>query len=207
MKRSRLRFDPPRGWLLLLFLLVVGCERQLLPPLPADGVILAFGDSLTVGVGADSSRSYPSVLEELTGLRVVNAGVSGETTRGGLARLPAVLTEVSPDLVILMEGGNDILRSKHAQVTRDNLAAMVELVLSAGSAVVLVGVPNRMLFNDSAPFYDELATRFDIPLVDGELASLLRDPRYKSDPIHLNAEGYALLAGAIHEALIAHGAL
>jgi lysophospholipase L1-like esterase len=64
-----------------------------------------------------------------------------------------------------------------------------------------------MLFNDSAPFYDELATRFDVPLVDGELASLLRDSRYKSDPIHLNAEGYALLAGAIHEALIAHGAL
>ena len=75
-----------RVWLLLALLLVTGCERQLLSPLPADGVILAFGDSLTVGVGADSSRSYPSVLEELTGLRVINAGVSGETTGGGLRR-------------------------------------------------------------------------------------------------------------------------
>jgi acyl-CoA thioesterase-1 len=207
MKRLPRSPDSRRGWLVLLLLLVTGCERPLLSPLPADGVILAFGDSLTVGVGAKALQSYPSVLEELSGHRVINAGVSGETTRGGMRRLPTLLAEISPDLVILMEGGNDILRSKNPQAIRDNLAAMIETVRTAGAEVVLVGVPGRMLFNDSAAFYDELAEQFDIPLVDGELASLLRDNRYKSDPIHLNAEGYALLAGAIHEALVAHGAL
>ena len=106
-----------------------------------------------------------------------------------------------------MEGGNDILRSKSPRATRDNLAAMIELAQADGVEVVLVGVPNRMLFNDSAGLYGELAERFGLVLVDGELASLLRDPRYKSDPIHLNAEGYARLAEVIHEALVAHGAL
>jgi lysophospholipase L1-like esterase len=84
---------------------------------------------------------------------------------------------------------------------------MIEMAQADGVDVVLVGVPNRMLFNDSAAFYDELAEQFNIPLVDGELASLLRDARYKADPIHLNAEGYVLLAESIHEALVAHGAL
>jgi lysophospholipase L1-like esterase len=191
----------------LLWLLTACEQRTALEPLAEDAVILAFGDSLTAGVGAKPGNAYPDVLQALTGRRVVNAGVSGETTSGGMRRLPALLSEVSPDLVILMQGGNDILRSQSPQAIRDNLAAMIEMVRAAGAQVVLVGVPGRMLFNDSAAFYDELAEQFGIPLVDGELASLLRDNRYKSDPIHLNAEGYALLAGAIHEALVGHGAL
>ena len=118
-----------------------------------------------------------------------------------------MLTDVAPDLMILMLGGNDFLRSKNPESTRDNLAAMIELAQSAGAAVLLVGVPNRRLFNDSAGFYGDLAAQFEIPLLDGELAGLLRDNRYKSDPIHLNADGYARLAGAIHDALRVHGAL
>ena len=208
MKRSPLKFDLPRAWFALLLLLAMGCEpRVALSPLPEGGVILAFGDSLTAGVGASAAQSYPIALEALSARRVVNAGVSGETTDGGLRRLPSVLHDVSPDLMILMEGGNDILRSVNAQRTRDNLSAMIELARAAGVAVVLIGVPDKMLFSDSAGFYQELAESLDLVFMDGELADLLRDSRYKSDPIHLNTEGYALLAQAIYETLQEHGAL
>ena len=196
-----------RAWLLVLALLLAGCERPMLSPLADDGTILAFGDSLTAGVGAGADGGYPVALQALTGRNVINAGVSGETTAGGLQRLPAVLREISPDLMILMEGGNDILRSMNPQASHDNLAAMIELAQADGVEVVLVGVPDRMLFNSSAKFYDELASRYQLALIDGELAGLLRDTRYKSDPIHLNAEGYKLLAEAVFKTLKAHGAL
>ena len=84
---------------------------------------------------------------------------------------------------------------------------MIELAQGAGVAVVLIGVPDKMLFSDSAAFYQELAESRDLVFLDGELAALLRNSRYKSDPIHLNAQGYALLAEAIYEALQDHGAL
>ena len=78
--------------------------------LPVGATVLAFGDSLTSGVGVSKTESYPSVLARMTGLNVINAGVSGELTQEGLGRLPALLDEISPNLLILAEGGNDILR-------------------------------------------------------------------------------------------------
>ena len=113
--------------LLLAALLLQGCAEPKLSPVPIDGTVLAFGDSLTLGVGARSRDSYPSVLSALGGRRVVNAGVSGETTDLGLARLQDTLPKVNPDLLLLLEGGNDILRARDPADTKSNLAAMVEL--------------------------------------------------------------------------------
>lgn len=102
--------------LIILTMSLVSCDKHKpLPPLLASDVILAFGDSLTVGVGAKKTESYPVALQELTGLRVVSSGVSGETTRKGLARLESVLQQVQPRLVLLLEGGNDILKNKQPQ--------------------------------------------------------------------------------------------
>lgn len=192
---------------LILLSLLVGCSREEFTPLSSDSVILAFGDSLTAGVGASGAQSYPSVLAELSGLTVINAGVSGETTAGGRVRLPSVLEEAQPDLLILMEGGNDILRSRDPQDISDNLGSMIEMATAAGAQVLLVGVPDKMLFTSSADFYPELAEQYQVPLVDGPLASLLRDTQYKSDPIHLNAAGYRRLAEILHETLVEYGAL
>ena len=206
MKISTLRFAGLFGLVFILFALG-GCSRQELEPLSPDSVILAYGDSLTAGVGAGKAQGYPSVLSELSGLQVVNGGVSGETTAGGRARLPALLEKYAPDLLILMEGGNDILRSRKPQETRDNLAAMIEMALAAEAQVGLVGVPDKMLFSSSADFYRELADQYQLLLVDGPLASLLRDDDFKSDPIHLNAAGYRRLAESFYQVLVEYGAL
>ena len=193
--------------LLLAALLLQGCAEPKLSPVPIDGTVLAFGDSLTLGVGADQSDSYPSILSELGGRRVINAGVSGETTDLGLARLQDTLPKVNPDLLLLLEGGNDILRARDPADTKSNLAAMVELARNQGVEVVLVGVPDKLLFSDSASFYEELAEQYEL-VFDGEtLAGLLRRSDYKSDAVHLNSQGYRLLAEAIHELLAERGAL
>lgn len=188
-------------------LVLQSCSDPKLRFVPEGGTILAFGDSLTLGVGADNANSYPSVLSALSGRQVVNAGVSGETTERGLERLPEQLSRTNPDLLILLEGGNDILRNNDFAATKRNLAAMIELALSRDVQVVLLGVPEKALFLGVAPFYADLAEDYQLVFAEQLLATLLRNSDYKSDPIHLNAKGYRVLAEKIHELLQDNGAL
>lgn len=192
-------------WLLGAWLLT-GCDQPRLPAIPPNGTLLAFGDSLTAGVGAAPSESYPAVLERLSGRRVINAGGSGEVTAEGLARLPQVLEDTAPDLLLLLEGGNDILRNLDPETTRANLAAMIELAQARGIPVVLIGVPEKRLFSEVAPLFEALAATDDLVLVDDLIADLLRQRAYKSDAIHFNRDGYRALAEALHDRLDREGA-
>lgn len=193
--------------IVLAALFLQGCSDPKLSFVPEGSTILAFGDSLTLGVGTDKMNSYPSVLSALSGRQVVNAGVSGETTERGLARLPEQLSQTNPDLLILLEGGNDILRNNDFAATKRNLAAMIELAQNRGVQVVLLGVPEKRLFLGVAPFYADLAEDYQLVFEDQLVATLLRNSDYKSDPIHLNAKGYRVLAEKIHELLQDNGAL
>jgi len=195
-------------FVLLFGLSLYACSDSIvLSPLSSSGVILAFGDSLTVGVGVSEKNSYPAVLEQLSQRRVVSAGVSGEETQQGLVRLSGELDRVQPDLVVLLEGGNDILRNKKLQNTKQNLADMIELIQSRGINVLLVGVPEKKLFSSVAPIYKQLAEEYGVVCVRDALSDLLRNNEYKSDAVHLNEQGYRVLAESIHEKLVKHGAL
>lgn len=189
--------------------LVGGCggEPVPLPPLAPDAVILAFGDSLTHGTGARDYQSYPAVLAERIGRRVVNAGVPGEETDRGLRRLPKLLDRHRPDLVILCHGGNDILRKRDPASTEVNLRRMIGHMRERGIPVVLIAVPNIGLFLSPADLYTELAEGEGVPIEDDVLADILGDNRYKSDHVHPNAAGYARMAEAIEALLVRHGAL
>ncbi|MCH8999138.1 MAG: arylesterase [Proteobacteria bacterium] len=195
---------------LAVLLALAACDSG--PPrlvkLPADGVVLAFGDSLTFGTGARAEASYPAVLEELIGRRVVRAGVPGEVTAQGLARLPGALRDSAPDLLVLIHGGNDVLQRRDREDTRANLRAMVQVARERGVAVVLIGVPNLgLILGRSAGFYQALAEELDLPY-DGEaLPAILKQSGLKSDPIHPNAQGYRQLAEAVAELLRRSGAI
>jgi lysophospholipase L1-like esterase len=192
----------------VLLLLLAGCGSETaLPALPPDAVILAFGDSLTQGTGVKPQGSYPSVLEALTGRQVINAGKRGEESDAGLSRLPGVLTQVQPDMVILGHGGNDILRRRDLDRTEDNLREMVELVRERGASVVLLGIPNLGFFLGTHPMYERLSKSLGVPLEHSALSDILGDGDLKSDPIHPNAAGYRELAEAVHRLLVKAGAL
>lgn len=196
--------------LLLMLLLVAVCSCSKTPRLAAlesDAVVLAFGDSITFGTGATPGESYPAVLEGLIGRRVVNAGVPGETTAGGMARLAAALDEHKPALVLLCLGGNDFLQHQDESRTAENLRAMVSLARERGVAVALIAVP-RLGFGLEVPkFYKEIARDAAIPLEGSALKKILSTASLKSDPIHPNARGYRILAESIATLLHDSGAL
>lgn len=196
-----------RIWLVVAVLLLGACADKPLQPLSAGDVILAFGDSLTAGKGVSVEKAYPAVLSELTGLDVVNAGISGETTEEGLQRLPSALDKVNPSLLILFEGGNDILRNQDLKTTKANLSAMIKMAKQENVQVVLVGVPRKQLFSSTAELYPELAKEHDVILQGDIVASLLRKPAMKSDSVHFNSNGYRAMAQAIAKMLYEGGAL
>ena len=194
--------------LLLAAVFLVGCDRQpQLLQLPPDGVILAFGDSLTFGTGVTSEFSYPAVLANLSGRPVVRSGVPGEVSRAGLERLSNVLAEIKPNLVILCHGGKDILRRMNREATESNLRQMIQLVRASGAQVVLIAVPKLGLFPEAQPYYETIASELNVPVEFDILADLERDRAMKSDQIHFNRLGYQRMAEAVQALLIQAGAL
>jgi acyl-CoA thioesterase I len=178
-----------------------------LPRLGPDDVVLAFGDSLTYGTGAGTAESYPVVLAQLIGRKVTGAGVPGETTTEGLERLPAVLDEVKPKLVLLCMGGNDMLHKVDSATIESNLRAMVQLAKARGAGVVLIGVPTPELFGAPPEFYDRIAREQSLPLDKKTLNDILFDRSLKSDMIHPNAAGYRRFAQGLADLLHKAGAV
>ena len=189
-------------------LLLAACDRApTLPKLGANDVILAFGDSLTHGTGASADEAYPARLAQLSSRTVVNAGVPGETTAEGLQRLPALLDEHHPRLVLLCLGGNDMLRRLPASETENNLRLMLQTLRASGAQVVLIGVPEPKIFGGAPEFYERLADEFALPYDGDTLNAVLKDNALKSDPIHPNAAGYEAIARELADLLKESGAL
>lgn len=162
--------------------------------LPERATVLALGDSLTAGVGANPGEDYPARLAAITGWQVVNGGVSGNTSAQALARLPELMRH-QPDLVIISIGGNDFLKKQPEAETRANIATIIKTVQAADVPAVLVAVPYvsaaALLGKPNEhPLYRELAAEFKLPLFEGTWADILGDNSLKSDPIHANAAGY-----------------
>ena len=195
------------GLFLLLLCLAACGSRAKLPPLATDAKVLAFGDSLTYGSGAAPEQSYPAVLQAMTGREIINAGIPGETSAEGLARLPEVLDEYQPALLILCHGGNDFLRNLGEKGAEDNVRAMVKLAKDRGIGVVLIAVPKFGLTLSPPGLYERIAGEFALPIETGTLSRIIRDPGLKSDTVHPNAAGYKLLAEAVAERLKAAGAI
>ncbi len=191
-----------RVLLAALALAAAGCGRK--KPagttLPRDSVVLALGDSITHGTGAEPAAAYPAQLSALSGWRVVNGGVPGDTAAQALERLPALLAEHRPALVIVSLGGNDFLRRIAAADTEAALRRVVALSREAGAQALLVAVPQPSLTAaigaglSDHPLYERLADELALPLHADGWARVLGDDKLKSDQIHANAEGYRVFA-------------
>lgn len=174
---------------------------------PAGATVLALGDSLTFGTGATPETSYPSVLAGLTGWNIVNAGIPGNTSAQALARLPDLLTEHAPALVLVCIGGNDFLRGMSEADTRAHVRTICERARASGAQVMLVAVPRVSALaaatgslSDHAMF-EQLAKELKLPLHAGSWAAILSDASLRSDQVHANARGYERFARELHAAL------
>lgn len=193
---------------ILLATLLTGCGKTpQLSPLGNSDVVLAFGDSLTFGTGAPPAESYPAQLQILINRKVVNAGIPGEISADGLQRLPDVLDEVQPKLLILCHGGNDFLQKRSDAEAAANVRAMIKLAKDKGISVILIATPKPGLLLSPPDFYAQLAKEFAIPFNDEVLKNILRDNDLKSDLIHPNATGYAQIAQAMSRLLKKAGAI
>ncbi|WP_347484744.1 arylesterase [Vandammella animalimorsus] len=197
---------------LLAALAACGRRRAKAQPVPAGATVLALGDSLTQGVGASAEQAFPPLLAQATGWQVVNAGVSGDTSAQALARLPELLQQHRPQLVIVGIGGNDFLRRQSTSQTKQNITRIVQACLDANAQVLLVAIPGlgllatAGLLSDHA-MYEEIADELGVPLLADAWAQVLSEPQLRSDQIHANAQGYAAFTDKLLAGLRAHGLL
>ncbi len=183
-----------------LFLLLFSLSLSSVSHAGGDSrTILIFGDSLSAAYGFDLERSWVSLLQKRLedhnpAYRVVNASISGETTRGGAARIESVIARHEPVIVLVELGGNDGLRGIDLETTRKNLAAIVETCLNAGAKVLLLAMelpPNygQSYITEFREIYQLIGVREDVTLVPFFLDGVAGDAKLmQSDGIHPEAE-------------------
>ena len=177
------------------------------PELREGPLIVFLGDSLTAGWNLDEDQAFPALIEkqlrsEGHRVRVLNAGVSGDTSAGGLRRLPWVLRQ-RPEVVVIALGANDALRGQDLRATESNLRGMLELVGRSGARAILVGmkVPPNYGVDYARRFeriYPRLAGELGVPLVPFLLAGVAGRPELNfADGLHPTAHGHRILAATV----------
>src|SRR5437588_6696536 len=159
--------------------------------------VIAFGDSLTAGYGAQPGEDYPSKLSAMIGATVINAGVSGDTTESALARIDNDVVSRDPRIVIVGLGGNDFLQGVPIATTESNLRSAVRAIHGAGAMVVILGFRFPSLGASYEKMYANVARDERCLLIPDLFHGILTDPSLKSDEIHPNARGYELMAERI----------
>ena len=179
---------------LWLIQLVVG------PVSNAAPTIVVLGDSLSSGYGLGAAPSWVTILEdhleqEAYEYDVVNASIAGDTSTGGLSRLPRLLERYAPEIVIIELGGNDGLRGQPIDLLRENLSRMIELVVAQGAQAVLTGIqiPPNLGPAYTARFaevYHQIAVEYEVPFVEFLMEGVALDPsKMQSDRVHPNGSG------------------
>lgn len=175
-----------------------GCNDSLTAP--STVTVVAFGDSITAGVGTTGDNDYVSRLSSRTGVAIINAGRSGDTTASALARIDSAVLARDADVVIVFLGGNDLLQSVPAQQRINNITSIVQQIRADGAAVILVGVGSGAL----DPFEGALtgiASQTSSTLVPAVLDGILGVAGLMADLIHPNNAGHAIIADRIEPAL------
>ncbi|MDZ4141463.1 MAG: arylesterase [Methylotenera sp.] len=197
-----------KKFILVLAILLGACgggEKH--AAIPKGSTVLILGDSLSYGTGANEGEDYPSLLAKTTGWEIINAGIPGNTSAEGLERLPRLLEQQKPELLIVELGGNDLLRQLPQSNTIANLKAILSLSKAQGVPTILVAIPEVSALRAAVgnltdhPLYEDVAKETATPLIEDVFSEVLSDNALKSDQIHPNANGYGVVSNKIFEAL------
>lgn len=180
------------GFLILVFFFLPKSKQKI--QVKPGQTIVAFGDSLVYGVGASPGKNWVALLSNKIGNSIVNLGVSGETTAGGLARLETDVLSKNPDVVFLLLGGNDALRQVSTEQTFANLEQIILKIKSVNpkTQILLLGIRGGVLFigKDYSTEFEKLAKKTNVTLVPDVLDGLFGNSKYMSDTVHPNDAGY-----------------
>ena len=178
---------------------------------PVDKNILILGDSLSAGLGVNYDQAWPSLLQSRinkigSSYSVINAGVSGDTTSGGISRLPRLLKKYSPEILILELGGNDGLRGTSLKAIEKNLRDIINSAQSSNITVLLIGVqlpPNYgMIYTKGfEEIFSDLAKEYSLDLIQGSLKTMVNEGLMQSDGIHPNVLGHQQIEDMVWERL------
>lgn len=168
---------------------------------PHSGPIVILGDSLAAGTGSETGRGYVTLLQQRLKLEILNRGIPGDTTAGGLERLQKDVLAERPALVLVELGGNDFLRKVPREETFANLDQIVTRCQNAGAAVLLIGVQTGAFADDAAALYRSLAKKRQTAYVPNILDGILLHPELKADYIHPNDRGYERVADKVEPEL------
>lgn len=191
----------------VLLLAACGGDKPEYAAIPQGATVLILGDSLSYGTGANKGEDYPSLLTKTTGWNIINEGVPGDTTAGGLARLPDLLEVYQPKLLIVELGGNDFLHHAPQTETIANLKAILLQAKTQGIAAILVAIPEISPLKAAVgslsdhPLYAKLAEETNTPLITEVFSDVLSDRALKADQIHPNAQGYIEVGKQMSEKL------
>lgn len=192
----------------LLAVLIAACsDSAQYAAIPKGATVLILGDSLSYGTGAKEGEDYPSLLAQTTGWKIINEGVPGDTTAGGLERLPDLLEEHQPKLLIVELGGNDFLHQLPKSQTEANLKAILTLAKAQNIPTTLVAIPEFNALRAAVGslsdhgLYEAIANETKTPLIKDVFSEVLSDRNLKSDQIHPNAAGYLVVSNKMQVAL------
>ena len=184
---------------ILILLLSTACGHKVANQDSTGKNIICFGDSLTEGYGAKPGEDYPSVLSKLLDQPVINAGVSGNTTRQALERLQSDVLSKDPKLVIVQFGGNDFFRKIPRNETRDNLDQIALKIQEKGAMAAIVGVRIGLLVDEYDEVFKQVANNTKCIYIPNIMKDIFNAPAKKSDEIHPNAAGYNIIAQRVYE--------
>ncbi len=179
-----------------IFLYVSNRPKQMTNFPPRAGIVVAFGDSLTQGVGATNSNDFPSILQSSIGESVVNMGVPGDTSAQGLARIEDIEKQ-NPKVVLVLFGGNDFLRKVPIQETFKNIDDIVVRLQKNGAVVILIGIRGGILSDKYEKHYREISKNRGTFYVPSILEGIISNGNLMSDAIHPNNAGYKIMAEKI----------
>lgn len=195
-------------------LMLVACSGgEKLPAIPTGSTVLILGDSLSYGTGAGKGQDYPTLLAQSTGWDIINAGIPGDTSEQGLARLPSLLEEYQPTLLMVELGGNDFLKKQPLAQTKANLRAIIQMAKAENIQTLLIAIPDyqpvKAAFGGLSdhPLYATLAEGTQTPLIADIFSPVLSKNSLKADYVHPNAAGYTVVAESLRESLEALGLL
>ncbi len=187
--------------LIILFLPLLGaCTKKPLFYNSAAPDIIAFGDSLTYGLGVTTDNSYPAVLSQLTGRNIVNLGVSGNTAHQGAMRVNEIGRNM-PRMVLIEFGGNDLLQNRPLEETRKALESIIDYVHGLNAMAVIVDTGGNCQMSRYTKMMKKLAKKKRALFIPGIMDGIFSNKSLKSDVLHPNEKGYEIIANKVYGAI------